>query len=124
VSRAILESRKVSLNFVRKTLRLCSQKTQIESKLKDDSKATTTTTTTTDKRSNEWIAKMREELSQRLAPELHAPKRETRPAVPSAMTVSRECVRCGLEVTGVERISVSGHVLHRYLTYSALRFCV
>ncbi|CAG2176427.1 unnamed protein product, partial [Oppiella nova] len=101
VSRAILESRK----------------TQIESKLKDDSKATTMTTTT-DKRSNEWIAKMREELSQRMAPDLHAHKRETRapspppPAVPT-MTVSRECVRCGLEVTGVERISVSGHVLHR-----------
>ncbi|CAG2108976.1 unnamed protein product [Medioppia subpectinata] len=82
-SRAILESRK---NQMERKLEAKKAETRPEVKTK------------------EWVEKMKEELTRRLG------AREVAPLKCSSMP---QCVRCGVDVSAVERISVCGHVLHR-----------
>jgi hypothetical protein len=84
-----------------------SRKHQIEAKLRPERGQNS------DKRdkkleSKEWIRKMAEELNERMGTK--AVVVESASPVVSSLP---QCVRCGLEVSAVDRISVSGEVLHR-----------
>ncbi|XP_054159775.1 F-actin-monooxygenase mical1-like [Oppia nitens] len=113
-----LEDKPIDRKNVSKTI-LESRKTQIEAKLRDDNR---TTRTDDDikrdtQKTTQWIQRMREELSQRFAPELHVSRTDIRKTEEEEeeqqQSSKSKCVRCGTEVSAVERISVSGDVLHR-----------
>ena len=84
-----------------------SRKNQIESKLKPERQENSQKR---DKKSEskEWIRRMAEELNERMGTKAVLVEKPS-PVVSSLP----QCRRCGLEVSAVDRISVSGEVLHR-----------
>lgn len=59
----------------------------------------------------DWIQQMSEELRQRMTTEKTSVDDQT---LQSSSSSRPKCVRCEADVTAMDRISVSGEVLHRF----------
>ena len=105
---------------------LASRKTQIEDKMAaKDGKGVTPRdqhlpSGRDARKGKEWIERLSKELNEKMEKSV---KKEEKPEVITGKVDAtgregkscNECVRCGQEVIAMERISVSGDVLHRYL---------